>query len=624
MDPRHLEPDELAIEFAIRHIDNNAESALEILKNVIDLEQSSKRDKPKGPHALKISTELVLCKRKIAQIDKDRQECYAKSDFQSLIALRSRTIHLVDRLERLQSYATDNHAVPLILEDARGLEARLAPNTFENLSNNGVDDEEFAGFGPTGATALPSDGRNAATAAYVPTVDSHANVSSGLANQVSSLPGQLTSWGVDPSIIATGLANSVPKRVVSNDVLSDTIFQSFVRPSPSGHSSGAISKNYPPNGSSNLPATRQSVGGNANTYHASTVHEPIPQPDRTLYSVPPPLSEPVYSNTPPANHQQPGAPARSRAGLTHTLSKWTVKFGGGAKDLAVDEFFFRVENLAAADHVHADSLVLGLHVLLTGNASDFYWVQRRKYPNHSWAALKRAMIAHFAKQETDLEIRKLIMERRQVATEGFGDFCLAVECLAARLTRPMDDIELVEILRQNMSDRLQTCLLLHHTPNVDSLKASCRKFERLWATQSQFSKARTFNRRMAELGFDDGPAQVSEIEGGDDLCVRESPAVNGSRVNSLGYEVSALSQAKPPNRSEYLICWNCDDIGHSFMDCSSTDRKIFCYGCGAKNVYKPTCKKCSAGNPKPGGIITGRSCPNPFAPSRSSPSQQSK
>lgn len=55
------------------------------------------------------------------------------------------------------------------------------------------------------------------------------------------------------------------------------------------------------------------------------------------------------------------APVRIRPGLTHTLSKWTVRFSGGLKDLAVDEFFFRVENLATADNVHADSLLLGLH-----------------------------------------------------------------------------------------------------------------------------------------------------------------------------------------------------------------------------------------------------------------------
>lgn len=36
-----------------------------------------------------------------------------------------------------------------------------------------------------------------------------------------------------------------------------------------------------------------------------------------------------------------------------------------------------------------------------------------------------------------------------------------------------------------------------------------------------------------------------------------------------------------------LKCWNCDKLGHSYIDCME-QRKIFCYGCGAKDIYRPT------------------------------------
>lgn len=39
-------------------------------------------------------------------------------------------------------------------------------------------------------------------------------------------------------------------------------------------------------------------------------------------------------------------------------------------------------------------------------------------------------------------------------------------------------------------------------------------------------------------------------------------------------------------------CWNCEQPGHHWEDCLC-DRSIFCYGCGANNIYKPQCGKCS-------------------------------
>lgn len=45
-------------------------------------------------------------------------------------------------------------------------------------------------------------------------------------------------------------------------------------------------------------------------------------------------------------------------------------------------------------------------------------------------------------------------------------------------------------------------------------------------------------------------------------------------------------------RAEHVVCcWNCDQPGHYWDDCLQ-DRKIFCYGCGAKETFKPKCQKC--------------------------------
>lgn len=564
MDLHHLESDELELEFNIRKLDPTGISALENLTRIIIDEQSGARPLPILPPFYKTSSDITSCKRKLSQIESARLDLADPVDESALSVLRSRALHLIGRLERLVCYDLENRALAKILEDARKLWERLVPPSLVDGEENSSVEEELAGFTASGS-AIPSTSKKDSSAQSSPTGTIPKQTGNTRANQQQ--PGaQLPTWNIDPSIIRTGRA-SAPS---GNNAVPVSAFQAFV----------------------------------------SSAAQSVPNE---------PPAVPLVGNL-GVNVAQ----GRNRAGLTHTLSKWTVRFGGGVKDLAVDEFFFRVENLATADNVHADSLVLGLHCLLTGNASDFYWVQRRKYPNHTWGVLKRSMIAHFARQETDLEIRKLIMDRHQGFKEEFGEFSLAVECLAARMIRPMGDQELMEILRQNMSPKLQTCLLMYPTLNVDSLKAACRKFERLWATQSEASKDRRITSRMAELGFNETP-QVEAVSGPNygQMNVAGSNRGYGEFQEPVDYNVAALAHARQiPNRCEYMVCWNCDDIGHSFGDCTSPDRRVFCYGCGTKNAYKPSCTKCNPGNPKPSGINPGqsRSTPNPFTLTRSGPS----
>lgn len=40
-----------------------------------------------------------------------------------------------------------------------------------------------------------------------------------------------------------------------------------------------------------------------------------------------------------------------------------------------------------------------------------------------------------------------------------------------------------------------------------------------------------------------------------------------------------------------LSCWNCGKAGHRYQDCMS-ERKVFCYGCGKADTYRPSCPQC--------------------------------
>ena len=246
-----------------------------------------------------------------------------------------------------------------------------------------------------------------------------------------------------------------------------------------------------------------------------------------------------------------------------TIDKWQIKYSGATNDMAVDEFVFRAEAIARSTNTSLNSLVDGIHFLLTEKATTWYWIHVRTFPNQDWYQFKRAIIERFSVEETDAEIRMAVENRKQLARESFGDFALSIQQLLVRLQRPVSVEETVDILRRNMSQRLKEALLMHNTRTVDELHSVCRRFEKLWSQQP----LPRLERRINELELADNNA------------------------NEM-VEVCAVNPA-----ADYVICWNCRDIGHVFQDCTSAERKVFCYGCGTADTYKPTCRRCTpAGN----------------------------
>ncbi|XP_043065126.1 uncharacterized protein LOC122320765 [Drosophila ficusphila] len=82
------------------------------------------------------------------------------------------------------------------------------------------------------------------------------------------------------------------------------------------------------------------------------------------------------------------------------------------------------------------------------------------------------------------------------------------------------------------------------------------------------------------IKFSDSPSDITiECENND-----EEHSVDD---NSTVDEVRAIKVA------EKLTCWNCDAKGHRYHDCRKP-RRIFCYGCGTPDTYKPDCAKCAS------------------------------
>ncbi|KAH8345372.1 hypothetical protein KR059_010880 [Drosophila kikkawai] len=90
--------------------------------------------------------------------------------------------------------------------------------------------------------------------------------------------------------------------------------------------------------------------------------------------------------------------------------------------------------------------------------------------------------------------------------------------------------------------------------------------------------------RKRSLGYQqNGPARKQVAEIIEDHLVEDAEEFSEGELE--GDEIEALA----------LVCWNCRKEGHRYQDCGGK-RKIFCYGCGAPNTYKPSCGKCQQKN----------------------------
>lgn len=160
-----------------------------------------------------------------------------------------------------------------------------------------------------------------------------------------------------------------------------------------------------------------------------------------------------------------------------------------------------------------------------------------------------------------------------------------------------------------MSEGLKSALLFQPTETIGSLHSAAMQYEALYvgpsSVHSDFRDLRVPNRRISKVLYDDQnnqhslEARVSQSEELEDELVE---AFVGPRVP--------------------ITCWNCKESGHSFADCIAA-RTIFCYGCGAENVYRPNCSRCKTGNgnrgvatvstTRPTQTMTQARAANPFA-----------
>lgn len=249
--------------------------------------------------------------------------------------------------------------------------------------------------------------------------------------------------------------------------------------------------------------------------------------------------------------------------ILNIVRNWGLKFSGDPNGMDVDEFIYRVQIMTTNTlSGNFDVLCRYIHILFDGKALSWFWRFHRQNDGLlAWSTLSGSLRKQYGQVSNDSDIRDDIRRRKQKYNENFDEFAEAIVILADRLRTSLSEDELCEEIKRNLRPEIRHELLHLEISSVSDLRKAVRrheKFVRDNQTRFRYSKEKG---QLAEI--EEGEGEYNDTKDHNDVC-----------------EVG-----------ETVICWNCDGTGHVYKDCTD-ERRIFCYGCGKKNVYRPNCSKC--------------------------------
>lgn len=248
------------------------------------------------------------------------------------------------------------------------------------------------------------------------------------------------------------------------------------------------------------------------------------------------------------------------------IDKWNITYDGSQD---VNEFLFKINTLKDRSNCPSDLVFASFHTFLKGKAESWFWLYLKQNPNCTYDELKKAIKKQFGRQGNDYDKIVKIIERRQLPKEAVDDFFSEMERMNASVEEPMNSNKMIDLLMSNVRESIGSLIFSLDLFSLDHLKESARKAERYLSRQHEVKK-----RFVTEIEIHKEIDTSSDIE---------------AEVSALKYQGFQNRERKEFDTSKFR-CWNCDQIGHSWYDCPSESRNLFCYSCGRKNVSKVNCQ----------------------------------
>lgn len=281
------------------------------------------------------------------------------------------------------------------------------------------------------------------------------------------------------------------------------------------------------------------------------------------------------STNPPDEYENHRADNRTHPGGPMIVDKWDLTFDGSDK-LHVEDFIFRVECLKGYYGCPWTDIVRDFQRLLRDDAKEWYWLTNSTKRFREWRDIKYALLQQYKSYRSAYDYQRELEERRQQPGESIEAYFLAMNKLRARLREPLPEQEMIRILKRNVRHNLAQYLYSMQIYTVEQLRDHCKEVEKNFFSRDT-NRIGTQMRSAAQKHY------INEVVVDSEETVEE---IKIPHTNTDSHSGSS------ENRRNIIVCWNCRQGGHTFMDCTSMQRTLFCYRCGLAGVISPRCPNC--------------------------------
>lgn len=613
MEPNHLEEDELHYELFLRSMPPQVtRSRMDVFRERLIMEMRGEVPVPKHCPNRDLLDEVKKGIVKLITLEKLLVSCAETKCDKTISVLRSRLIHLGERLNRISS--DDNR----IYDKVKGLVAKVNCylETLLGVSEGKLElkqwlsDQNFTYTEPLEDSPIhivqqqgsESDGECAGAMGIDRIFRSPRTVqtpaSAGLENRKSlgAVPKQPTITAIERNTSRTDFESH--KTAVNNyerpksrtggmDGLARLLGSASLEETDSDASvslfgGGRSKKGFKPRNFANhqpvLPRYEKPIGAAKQLTYRKVVQDNQHNESRVHYSQNQRHNErlnfPNYScsvpncERPVENRNIPETPIRNVRNR-NPIPSWNLVFTGDGKGLNLNQFLVQVNLMARADKVSKMELLDSAIHLFRGPAREWYIAFESLF--HEWEELIDSLRVCFVPDDSDFMLMKEVELRQQGNNEPFMLYLSAMINLFNQLKEDLSEEKKISLIMRNMSPYLADRMALVKIVDLPHLAYVCKKIEDVK------SRARSFRQVQPDQNLSSSRRYANEIE----LNANSSPVRNK--------EIKFI---------EPIRCWNCRELGHQFEECDQPKKRIFCYICGELGQLASYCDVCrrSSGN----------------------------
>lgn len=558
---------------------------------------------------LEPNLELDVCNNKLLDLKKDVQEFDMSNKINEIKRIKSRLIHIKNRLHKIPHMTQDREkfrhnlvGLCLSLIDTVGVieESSNLPPSY-NVSENIVDQENYVrSIIDDPNPLIPSRD----TSTYVLNINKdfeEMKISSPLKDETDDL----IDFGDRPThptflkVLAQSTSRSgdrIRSEQTHSLLYSTTVAETNVTPTVSTIKEKDFKvthKNSETDEEGNRSEVRF-VDRSEDYYHEPTWNSTrIPYSDLTrqnqTYNVKPNLNCQQIPRINTVRELDIGVQDLHRSPITthrtqecyhvpyFDVSRWKLHFDG---ESSVTSFLERLEELRLSRNVSHDQLLRSAAELFTKDALIWYRTQTFQ----TWEELVKKLKEDFQPYNYEYDLWEEIRRRSQGAKERVVVYISSMENLFNKLgvKKPSEDVR-IDMIRRNLLPYIQGQLALQTITTISELLRLSRAVEETSQRMARFSPPPTNYRQLLEPEL----AYRNPNSGNRNLA----PAVGTTFSESRADQNVALVSTPQTSTASMTICWNCNQSGHRFKKCEKP-RQVFCFKCGNANFTSKNCPKC--------------------------------